>query len=220
MIFFIISLVIFFLIEAILVSFEQMGFATILAILCAIGYSYFHFDFVWPFIQNHYITILSFLPIYLIIGILYSRIRWKFFVIKKRNEVKEKAESFKEYYKNTVSEDKNNLEYENVNDTTYGKKKYEQAQLKYNNILLDSYKKDMWIRYLEQNHLSDYIDAPKVFKHKSKIINWIAYWPPSLLWFMINDPITAIIKSIYYSMVKGLQKTSDKVYEGMGDIYK
>ncbi len=34
-------------------------------------------------------------------------------------------------------------------------------------------------------------------EHKEQILTWMIYWPPSLLWYLINKPITRLYKAIY-----------------------
>jgi len=46
---------------------------------------------------------------------------------------------------------------------------------------------------------------PKVGKHKMRIYVWIAYWPWSFVWTMINDPVRKIFNRIYASIAGWLQ---------------
>lgn len=54
---------------------------------------------------------------------------------------------------------------------------------------------------------------PKVGKHKERIVRWIAYWPSSVIWTIINDFVQRIAKSIYNLISSTLQRISDKVFE-------
>lgn len=60
----------------------------------------------------------------------------------------------------------------------------------------------------------------KVFKpaashHKSSITQWIAFWPISFVWTMINDPVRKIANYVF-SRIKGtFQKMSDSMFAGV-----
>lgn len=62
---------------------------------------------------------------------------------------------------------------------------------------------------------SDKIEIrPQVGWHKARIFLWIAYWPWSCLWTVINDPVRRICREIYSSIKATLQKISDHVWAG------
>lgn len=53
---------------------------------------------------------------------------------------------------------------------------------------------------------------PKVGDYKAKIIGWMSFWPGSLVWTMINDPVRRIFETIYYRIAKFMQRISDNVF--------
>jgi hypothetical protein len=62
---------------------------------------------------------------------------------------------------------------------------------------------------------SDKIEIrPQVGNHKARIYLWIAYWPWSMLWTIVNDPIRRICREIYEQIKSNLQKISDSVWAG------
>lgn len=59
------------------------------------------------------------------------------------------------------------------------------------------------------------ITKPVVRDHKSRIMTWMCFWPFSMVWTLINDPIRRIFKAIY-SRIKGmLQRIADRAFEGL-----
>lgn len=62
---------------------------------------------------------------------------------------------------------------------------------------------------------SDEIDIrPQVGCHKARIYLWIAYFPWSMLWTVVNDPIRRICREIYAHIKATLQKISDHAWAG------
>jgi hypothetical protein len=50
---------------------------------------------------------------------------------------------------------------------------------------------------------------PQLNENKAKIFNWIFYWPFSITWFLIHEPIERLFKWI--------MKNTKKIYEGITD---
>jgi hypothetical protein len=57
-------------------------------------------------------------------------------------------------------------------------------------------------------------EVPQVSHHKSQITAWMTFWPISMAWTMINDPITKAFKEIYYRISSTLQSIADKAFQG------
>lgn len=54
---------------------------------------------------------------------------------------------------------------------------------------------------------------PKAGDHKGRIIGWMALWPASMVWTMINDPVRSAFETIYDSIGGALQGISNKVFK-------
>jgi hypothetical protein len=56
---------------------------------------------------------------------------------------------------------------------------------------------------------------PSAVRHKSSITQWIAFWPISFVWTMINDPVRKVVNWIF-SRIKGtFQRMSDAMFAGV-----
>ena len=56
---------------------------------------------------------------------------------------------------------------------------------------------------------------PLAMNHKSSITQWIAFWPVSFAWTIINDPVRKVANYIF-SRIKGtFQKMSDSMFAGV-----
>ncbi len=49
--------------------------------------------------------------------------------------------------------------------------------------------------------------------NKSAIMSWIGYWPISMVWTLLDDFLTAIVKSIYNHISGVFNKMSDKMFQ-------
>lgn len=65
-------------------------------------------------------------------------------------------------------------------------------------------------RLLETNFMAA---APQASKHKGKITSWIAFWVPSAIWSLINDPIRKIVNGIYDSIKGIFQNISNSIFK-------
>ncbi len=59
------------------------------------------------------------------------------------------------------------------------------------------------------------IYTPKVSDHKSKITTWMTYWPLSMFWTMIDEPIKNTFKFIFGKIEKSYQKLSDNMFKDL-----
>ena len=85
---------------------------------------------------------------------------------------------------------------------SWEKEKLDDKKWKSFNSYLDSQ-----LRYENQNKLSfDY--------YKTKIINWITYWPFSALVTLLNDPFRRLINFIFYNILIGIYRKIHSVMIG------
>jgi len=56
---------------------------------------------------------------------------------------------------------------------------------------------------------------PLASKHKSSITQWIAFWPVSFIWTMINDPVRKIANWIFTHIKSTFQRMSDAMFAGV-----
>ncbi len=55
---------------------------------------------------------------------------------------------------------------------------------------------------------------PRARDHKGEIFLWIGYWPWSVLWTLLNDPIRRLIEHIYHQIVGLLDWISTRAFRG------
>jgi len=57
------------------------------------------------------------------------------------------------------------------------------------------------------------IVKPDPGKFKARIISWIVYWPPSLIWTLLNDPLRRIGRRLYDLVASLLKSISDSAWQ-------
>ncbi len=58
---------------------------------------------------------------------------------------------------------------------------------------------------------------PKASQHKGRITTWMCYWPWSMVWTIINDPVKRLFKQIYLQIQGLLQSISNRAFRGVED---
>jgi hypothetical protein len=71
-----------------------------------------------------------------------------------------------------------------------------------------------WLEYLASRKRKIEI-RPKARRHKSRILVWMAYWPWSLFWTMLNDPVRKAFRYIFHHIHDYLQEISDNAFKGV-----
>jgi len=62
------------------------------------------------------------------------------------------------------------------------------------------------------------LTPPRPNDHKSMITMWMSFWPASLFWTLLNDPIRAAFRHIYASLVRTLQDISNRAFSHVADM--
>lgn len=69
-------------------------------------------------------------------------------------------------------------------------------------------------RYSYGNNENKIEIRPQVNQHKAQIYLWMVYWPWSMIWTIINDPVRRVFRWIYTQIRATLQAISDHVWKG------
>lgn len=54
---------------------------------------------------------------------------------------------------------------------------------------------------------------PKVRDHKADVMTWMTFWPWSLLWTLLNDPVRRFFQHVYWQISAALQSISDRYWK-------
>jgi hypothetical protein len=53
---------------------------------------------------------------------------------------------------------------------------------------------------------------PNIKEHKGRVVFWMAYWPVSALWWVLNDPLTRLYNMLYHRLAVVFDGISKKMF--------
>jgi len=131
--------------------------------------------------------LITYLSLYFVVGIIWSFLKWFFFL----KEVKNKY--------NTTRD-----EYSKIKDTN--SPNFLENLRQYINEKMYKYSYDFNISY------DGKMTYPQASENKARITTWIAHWPLSMIWTLINDPVRKVLNYIF-NQFKGIyQKMSNYIF--------
>jgi hypothetical protein len=66
--------------------------------------------------------------------------------------------------------------------------------------------------FLQERGATGMMKPPQVRDYKGKVTHWMTYWPFSLIWFLIHDPITRFFKTLFNFMSGTFQSISNRMF--------
>jgi len=169
---------------------------------------------------------------YFLCGTIYGVVKWWLFVTNTKERYIEERDRFVEKWRDRADKFKTDPNHRNLG--TDEREKFKDAA--FLNDVLQSVADNkpvgklaaewrQYVRNFDENckygySTPDYarrITMPQVRNHKGRIIAWMSYWPWSLFWTLLNDPIRRLFRRIYYQIKNVLQSISDRVYKDIND---
>ena len=173
---------------------ELKWVTTIFSIIVAL-FLWNHKTEVIPFFTNNVLECILFSVSYIVIGIIWSFIKWKAYLNVVFNKVKKCKEEF--IFEYSQIDDKNKpLFNDRLRDL--GLKQYNENSY-YSKIKSDT-------------TLEEYLNmvTPVSSKNKTLIISWITYWPVSMLSTLLNDPFRRFFNWLYEQLSSSYNKMANK----------
>jgi len=177
--------------------------AATLSLLAAMGISDFWFGTgLFPWVWENPTALLGIIAGYLAAGTVWSFVKWVTVLKRSANEAKEhKAEIFKEYnLTGTLDEAINALE-SKADDLDRALRERQESHSTRN---LNAYAHREASQSLERIKT-----PPQASENKRRIMAWVAAWPFSILWFIIDEPLKVIwdwFKSSYQRLADRMWK--------------
>ena len=72
-------------------------------------------------------------------------------------------------------------------------------------------------RFYETRNL---VKKPEVLENKTRILNWMSYWPCSLVFTALNDPVRKLFRHIYFWLRSVYQGIADRSWHGVSEDFK
>jgi hypothetical protein len=202
------ALVILIVVEAALVENKKPGLAGFLVFVIALLFQIFS-DTIQPFtwMADNIAKTIGLFLLYLGIGALFAIYKWRAFINRNMRKITERARS---YFEDHASE---------FRRVSTPKDSSVEAQIE------ADHERDDLARRLRKNAFTSVmghtVSSPiQVNDFKGQIIAWMAFWPVSGLWAIIDDPLARIYNGIVNWMSGLLQGFSNKAYAEYEDKYK
>lgn len=144
----------------------------------------------WHWLDANFLRILAYLGSYLVIGAVWSLVKWYFYV----HNVADAYEHMRESYQNRYAQ------YAAETETR------KQAVRPYLTWLSD------------EVYGSQFPPNPR--KNKHRITQWFVYWPWSALWTLTNDPVRRIAKFVYTHLSGTMTAISQHVFGSRFEEFK
>lgn len=153
---------------------------------------------IWTFVKNDFGTTILFVLGYLVIGVIWSFLKWNEFV-------KQKIITFKKVKAKLI------VKRPEFNDTNQNDLRELCDKLRQNGF------KDIW--KADYNSISEIIlkITPIGSENKSSIVAWISYWPLSLLATLLNNPFRKLFEYTYSLVANAYDKISEKHFKSLID---
>jgi len=185
-----------------LIEFEKPGWATVTIGLWIAAMWYFDVFNVWVYAKTNPWGIVIYIAAYLIIGVLWGLFKWWRFVakrfeiylrLKKEFLISKKLPADRVRLEAPMPEDLREEWTKSITNNPYDNRGY----------------------YLR--HKLD--EVPDYTKHKDLITSWGAFWPWSMLWTVINDPVRRFFSWAYENLGKAYDRIAQNTYgKALSDV--
>jgi len=186
-----------------LVELEFFGWATVVLIATVAGVQWLNVFDIMRYVADNLLTSTLYVLGYLVVGIIWSFLKWFSYLMKFRDKFRETKTAFLI---------KRGVHLENG------------QPLPYNTAVPEHLKQD-FAQYLREQYAykTDYLELkngqkPVASKNKKKITAWMAFWPCSVISTLLNDPVRRVFRFLF-NLFKGLyQKLADTVFANDPDL--
>ena len=203
--FYIVSVLSFFILIAFVENEKSIGALLTIIVTGALLY-FFGNKGVIPWMLQNPITIAEYIGGYLVLGVIWGFVKWFFYVLKARD----RYETFRaEWLKNEGP----------INDQVVplpSKKSQWNDETK---EVPNPDPTDTWRARFLKAAQNNRVLPPRAVHNKGRIIFWMAYWPASGLWTLINDPITRIYRFLFTRIVVTFEHISQVMYSKYKDDF-
>jgi len=179
----------------------------------------------WIF-ANKFLSLGLFAGYFLVVGAPYSVIKWWSFVRDIREKNREEKKAWLSRWQQRAADLQNKIDsgrkknsldrYTQEDIVKFEREKaiWEASQGVMTADLLvwwKEHEKDTYVRDFFGRVTS--IGKPEPEHYKGRIVSWIVYWPPSMFWTLLNDPIRKIGRAIYNWISATLKRISDHAWK-------
>lgn len=167
---------------------EYFGGAFILMLLIGVVAQLFHLSDLADWITNHSAHTALYVISYMLIGVLWSFVKWASFLMNVRDSFRNCKREF--------------FAYKGMSD--------------FLGPISDDLR-DEFFRYARDHYRTDYkefssLKKPQAVENKSRIVAWMSMWPLSFIGTLLNDPVRKTFNWLFTSFRALYQKMSNSIF--------
>jgi hypothetical protein len=186
----IVGLFVIFCIATVLIEVERFGWATLTMIAALVLAQFCNIVDIWGAISHNAVSTALYVLGYLVIGVVWSFVKWFSFLMAFRDKFRQEREDF------LNSRGLGSIPNASVPDNLLED---------FHNFLRRSYT----VISFRGNALSQ---RPRASNNKERIVAWMALWPPSLIGTLLNDPIKRLFTWLFNAFKALYQKMADAIF--------
>jgi hypothetical protein len=176
------------------VEYERPGLATLMLVGTFVALGFFGDVNVLTFAVHNPVTAIVAVLGYVLVGVLWACFKWKNFLtysVEMFDDQKRQWLSMQ--YRSVKNPNYDAARAKNDRNYAYNNQEYVQERLSVSEdapaVVPDNFKAD-W-----QTHLKSLI--PTMRTNKLRITTWMAYWPTSVVWYLLRDWVLKIFESVF-----------------------
>jgi len=181
------------------IEFEKGFFAFVTLVVTAVVLEKFGGLQILAHIKAHPLWVLGYVGAYFFLGTFWGVNKWWFFVRRQREKYDEARNLFEEDCKSG-----------NYRVCYAGAEILPEEPEKAALVM-----KEEWAHCVEHGSYDavTFTYKPDPKKHKALIMSWMAYWPWSFFWTLLNDPIKRIFRGIIHRISGFMKRMSDRAFQ-------
>ena len=211
-----------FITEIFLIEFGKFGWSTLSLIVTGVVVYHFKLFGIPEFVATHAGLCLGFIAAYIVVGVIWSFIKWYSFLIDYRSQFTEKKEKYVSTKKAVIAAQSKWIQEKHIAVNEQPVNLEELPLQQYNrlhNQFTDSSRDNAKVANEYERAERDYVQfkKPLISNHKGAVIAWMCFWPFSLVGTFINDPLRRLFTFLFNSLKTTYQKMSDSVFSDFPD---
>jgi len=194
--------------EIVLTETENFGWATLTLIATLVGVQVFHntlgFNLL-GWIESHALETVLLSIGYVVVGVIWSFVKWFSFLLSYRDKFRELRTSF------LKSQNEKRFQLEQTTGRL-------QEALDVSGPVPDELR-DAFAEWLRANARWDAqgrniatLERPRASKNKSRIVAWMSFWPFSLIGTLLNDPVRRLFNFLFAWFKALYQQMADRIF--------
>jgi len=208
----IVVLLVLFCVEAILTEVEHWGWASLTLVATLVGLHFLHIFSVWDFVKSHTVEALLGTGGYVVIGVVWSFIKWFSFLLGFRDAYREQKENFFAFKRLPANSNLDAALEEEFLKGLSGEDRYSHRYIEDEGGKKIANISPRWWSKVNTYRGNSLHIKPKASNNKARITSWGTFWPFSMVGTIINDPLRRLWNFLWGQLKALYQRMADHLF--------